>query len=269
MPWWLSVEDLEQTDLALWSWRGCLWQGFTRGEVCRVHRWAGTGRNQQDAGGGPHSALLPPCWCLWFQGRQRRKVPICVFHSSLLSGVFSCSLPFHRDPAFRKTLNVSCKLENLSALCWKVNQAHLHSFQWPLSLSPQHCMSLSMRWHTVGLAWFLLLLCLLHVILRSGRENPERLNSWWLLLGSSGKRSSWGRKWKRLTQKSFLVSLWLRLHHPCSQPLIDSCVCGLGCWAPIQGMEDTMGGCLDTHQDLTGFKLYLPDCVSLTFTHIF
>lgn len=117
--------------------------------------------------------------------------------------------------------------------------------------------------------WFLLLLCLLHVILRSGRENPERLNSWWLLLGSSGKRSSWGRKWKRLTQKSFLVSLWLRLHHPCSQPLIDSCVCGLGRWAPIQGMEDTTGGCLDTHQDLTGFKLYLPDCVSLTFTHIF
>lgn len=234
----------------------------------RFHRWrtgvhtpVGSHRAHGDQELWEVPALpLPHWWCQLplVQGQAAEESA----HGILLQLPFgSLSLPpLSWDP---RMLNMSCKLEN-PALWWNVSQVHFDSFWGPPSLRPST--ALLQQWCGVGLAWFLLLLCLLPCHLEIRRESPGRLNSWWLLLGSSGNQSSWGGSRKPLAQRVFWFICGFPTTLPYSQPLICR-VCGLGCWAPTEGMGDSAEGCVDTHPDPSGSEHSWAGCVPLTFPY--
>lgn len=148
----VSHRGPKTTDSAMQSSRGRLWPSFTGMENCRVTYPQGLAGTSGDRKPWSVPICLVPASMMplpLVPGRGWRRVPV---RGLLL-------LPAsHRDHAFRRTLDNSCVLQNLRALCWNVDQAHLDPFWWPLS--PRHNSTAPLGpWCRVGLARIRLFLC--------------------------------------------------------------------------------------------------------------
>lgn len=151
-PWWPSREDVEQTNrFGTAELEGMLAIRFHRhGELQSPQ----TGRDRQGPAGTRSCGWPPLCLVttLVVPGKATEENAYSIAHSSLLTPVFSCSLPW--PPSLWRTLNISCKLENLLPC---VERRTRHTSCPPNGLRPNTA-SLQ-RQCGVGLAWFLLLLC--------------------------------------------------------------------------------------------------------------
>lgn len=214
-----------------------------------------SGDRKQWEGTPPPTLFLPPwCLCPWFQGRHGGGC-LCVSLLALFQRPLTPSLS---DITPAGGLLTSSVWQNLLAPCWNVDQAHLDSSDG---------VTLHHFGHDVMLGWpgSCWISALSSIISRSGRENPGRFNSWWLLLGSCGKQAIWGGSRKYWVKRVF----WFICAFPSptlSQLHSDSCVWGLGSYSRLGGQNRRLLPC---SSKLPGFQCYPPGCVLLTLAHAF
>ena len=104
-------------------------------------------------------------------------------------------------------------------------------------------------------------------ILTSGRETPERLDSWRLLLGSSGNWSSWGGSGNYRLKECSGVPVASPPPSPAAS-LPPAVRVGWASWLHLKARRQHGRFCTDTHQEPFGSEHSRPDCVPLTFIYI-